>query len=71
VASAAAKTASAISTRADKEIRTVARSARGTMGRNVTNTAAVAATRHANNQAAAVAHSACTIAGLVNGNLWN
>ncbi len=43
----------------------------GTGGRYVANTAAVAVARQANDQAAAVAHSAFTIAGLVNGSQWD
>jgi hypothetical protein len=43
----------------------------GTVGRYVTNTAAVAVTRQANDQAMAVAHSAITISGLVDGSQWD
>jgi hypothetical protein len=70
-ASAVAKTASAILAHVDKKVRTVARLARGTMGRYVPNTAAVAIARHVNDQAAAVARLASTIAGLINGSQWD
>jgi hypothetical protein len=68
---AAAETTSAILTHADKKVRTVARSACGTMGQYVTTTAAMAVLRHADNQAAASAHLASTVMGLVNGSQWD
>jgi hypothetical protein len=68
---AAAVTAPAILTRVDKMVGTVVWLAHGTMGQYVTNTTAVVSAGHAHNQAAAVAHSASAVVGLVDASQWD